>query len=45
MMKVELDRMEVNLIEAKLMAVRLEMMRLGRKFKNCLSLKICLSPK
>ena len=30
----ELDLMKVNLIEARLIAVRLKIMRLGRKFKN-----------
>ena len=41
----ELDVMEVRLTEVRLMVVRVETMRLGRKSKNCLSPTICLSPK
>ena len=45
MVTVELDITEVSLIEVRLMTVMLKTMRLGRKFKNCLSLKICKSKK
>ena len=38
----ELDMAKVRLMTVRLVAVRLKMMRLGRKLKNCLSLKICL---
>ena len=38
----ELDVTRVRLMEVELMTMKLETMRLGRKFKNCLSLKIRL---
>ena len=39
----EQDVAEVGLMTVRLVAVRLKMMRLGRKLKNCLRLKIRLN--
>ena len=46
MVTAELDVMAgASLMGVRLMAMKLEIMKLGRKVKKCLSPQICLSPK